>query len=626
VSGSGGRSDSVNGSGNQSRSLRSAPPAGYGLAVETDTAFGRAGEAASQVAPTPAAAQVAEASQPRVDGANDQPTAVDRMGFKPYVDALAQVLTSEGTNPPFTVALEGEWGSGKSSFIYQLRQAIEARHQTKLARAARTPVRAVSYPAPREPRFVTFNAWQHDKDEALWASFALEFVRQVAPKRFWSRIAMQSALLHQRADKKAILTRVVVGTFLVLLLLLIVAKKVFFPTLNSDDGPSALQEWMTYLSLAVPGALAGSWLTKSIVTVLPQAVKAPLGDLKKFVEQPDYKSKLGFLERFHDDFAKCVNAYTGGSRTFVFVDDLDRCEVPKAVELLQALNLLLAANLPLVVVLAIDRPKIAAGVAVRNRELLAFLPRPGSDVAGLPADENRIGIAYGHEFVEKFVQLSLRIPRLGAETAPAFLDSLVFPASATGTGDQRGGQVARDADEEDPVTSDGTEVRRMLDLVAPTLGFNPRRLKQFLNLFRVRYFIASKTGQLERQQGRRGWTISQLGKIVAIEVLRPRLLDELLAAPHAVADLHDAAHSAEQPKLGSIGARWQEDQALMELLRRPPGGAEGQYGLRGVGSLLPRLYGAGAPTSKEPDPAVEPERPTEPAPALRPGGPAASGP
>jgi hypothetical protein len=36
-----------------------------------------------------------------------------------------------------------------------------------------------------------------------------------------------------------------------------------------------------------------------------------------------------------------VKTYAEGSRVYVFVDDLDRCEVPKAAELMQALNLLI---------------------------------------------------------------------------------------------------------------------------------------------------------------------------------------------------------------------------------------------------------------------------------------------
>src|SRR5215208_332895 len=47
----------------------------------------------------------------------DQPTSLDHLGFTPYVEAVAEFLTNENTEPPLTLSVEGEWGSGKSSFL-----------------------------------------------------------------------------------------------------------------------------------------------------------------------------------------------------------------------------------------------------------------------------------------------------------------------------------------------------------------------------------------------------------------------------------------------------------------------------------------------------------------------------
>src|SRR5205807_5221539 len=54
----------------------------------------------------------------------DQPTTEDSLGFTPYVQAIAAFLTSPATQPPLTMSVEGEWGSGKSSFMLQLERAI----------------------------------------------------------------------------------------------------------------------------------------------------------------------------------------------------------------------------------------------------------------------------------------------------------------------------------------------------------------------------------------------------------------------------------------------------------------------------------------------------------------------
>ena len=83
----------------------------------------------------------------------DQAAARDSLGFKLYVEALADFLLAENTRPPLTFSVEGSWGSGKSSFMLQLKNRI----------------RAVS-PASKT---IDFNAWKYDKQEELWAAFAL---------------------------------------------------------------------------------------------------------------------------------------------------------------------------------------------------------------------------------------------------------------------------------------------------------------------------------------------------------------------------------------------------------------------------------------------------------------------
>ena len=56
----------------------------------------------------------------RNGGISDQSTGDDSLGFEPYVTAIAKFLLNEETKPPLTLSIEGEWGSGKSSFMKQL--------------------------------------------------------------------------------------------------------------------------------------------------------------------------------------------------------------------------------------------------------------------------------------------------------------------------------------------------------------------------------------------------------------------------------------------------------------------------------------------------------------------------
>ncbi len=91
---------------------------------------------------------------------NDLATREDLLGFKPYVKAIVDFLTNKNTNPPVTMSIEGEWGSGKSSFILQLEDKIE----------------------DKNGKIVHFNAWRHDKAEALWATFISDLISQLSEK------------------------------------------------------------------------------------------------------------------------------------------------------------------------------------------------------------------------------------------------------------------------------------------------------------------------------------------------------------------------------------------------------------------------------------------------------------
>lgn len=52
----------------------------------------------------------------------DQPTREDSLGFSPYVEAIKEFLINTRTEPPLTLSIEGPWGSGKSSFMLQLKK------------------------------------------------------------------------------------------------------------------------------------------------------------------------------------------------------------------------------------------------------------------------------------------------------------------------------------------------------------------------------------------------------------------------------------------------------------------------------------------------------------------------
>lgn len=93
--------------------------------------------------------------------ASDIARGVDALDIEGDVHALASVLASVDTEPPLSVGLFGNWGSGKSFFMGKLRDHIQAlAHQS-------CDAKQTAYCA--EIAQIEFNAW-HYIDGDLWAS------------------------------------------------------------------------------------------------------------------------------------------------------------------------------------------------------------------------------------------------------------------------------------------------------------------------------------------------------------------------------------------------------------------------------------------------------------------------
>ncbi|GAA5165322.1 P-loop NTPase fold protein [Viridibacterium curvum] len=101
---------------------------------------------------------------------SDQPVTdvkQDRLGYRPAVEAMADFLRNAATEPRITVAITGEWGSGKSSMMRML--------QTEMA--------AKGY------RTAWFNAWHHQQEGRQLTALFNVVRRQAVPKFFRQPLA-----------------------------------------------------------------------------------------------------------------------------------------------------------------------------------------------------------------------------------------------------------------------------------------------------------------------------------------------------------------------------------------------------------------------------------------------------
>ena len=117
---------------------------------------------------------------------------------------------------------------------------------------------------------------------------------------------------------------------------------------------------------------------------------------------------------------------------FLFlIDDIDRCLSDKAVEMLEAIKLFL--DIPgCAFVLALDDEVVERGIAHRYRDYLDLTDRAAESIAYSLKPERyedyrrryssaRLPPITGHDYLEKIVQLSFRLPRWSKEEMREFL-------------------------------------------------------------------------------------------------------------------------------------------------------------------------------------------------------------
>jgi len=609
-----------------------------------------------------------------ISSISDAPAEKDELGFKPYVEAISRFLQSPHTKPPLTLSIEGEWGSGKSSFMLQLKNAVTgedlwARLKKSWVGAngntaelsskdtsSKRRVRLWEATKKRRRFTVQFNPWRHDKEDSLWAAFALEFLRQVSRERFLLLRWWGSAKLfvaHYTWKKGWLEAARVLVVWLIMAILIVglpLEVLVHKPRwaedmlaalsqrLNSPRGetnPPKSQELpsgaekrpaqgekekpedrgpvdfdpLLRILLRIGGPAAYFAVILTIWLKVKGIVGNPLEiNLKKYLRSPDYEGRVAFVEQFHEDFRKIVDAYAGKEKVFVFIDDLDRCEVPKAAELMKAVNLLIADDPRLIFILGMDREKVAAGLAVKYEKMLPYLIPEAAGTSDDTQWKRRAGLEFGQAFLQKFIQLPFRVPEPNLENYQDFIETVSAPARSNATSMERiasGIPAPVDSEANEVVTETAgtpevaqanasaqipivplptpaqTQVRRERELqfqgdsdkiraialmYAQTLGTNPRRMKQFINLFRLQAYIANEIGLLDIGHGGTSpVTLEQLGKFVAITLRWPALLADFAEESRLLGKLEELVISGVPGSTDTL-KRWLSERRMQPFL------------------------------------------------------------
>lgn len=572
----------------------------------------------------------------------DQPAEHDSLGFTPYVQAVAAFLTSPETHTPLTMSIEGDWGSGKSSFMLQLEQAIRGPRKKDVfiknlpvwiggSDPGGSILRAFWLTLHHRSRItIPFNAWRHDKEDALWAAFALKFTKSLR-----HQIGLFSGW---QGDISLFLGRLkgVRGwlelTFLAISILVLGLGSLGLYRFIETHGTDELTHVISTLTSVEPNEKTTQSIApdkRQSTGQLPQPYKFLLShgnwgallalgiaglakfkkhlnlslsiDLEKYLEKPNYQGRVAFIEDFHQDFQRVLRAYARSKRAYIFIDDLDRCDVPRAADLIQAINLMIGNAGNLVFILGMDREKVAAGITQKYKELIPFI----SEFASLESlkGQSTASLYFGYSYLEKFIQLSFILPVMaGDDSLRKFLLSIrsqskqlswaqrmatywrtrlgkkkLIGATNTSGGLFSSSSMATAESDKDSVKQeekiqylriqlggDSDDIYRIVSVVSIIFKHNPRRLKQFINMFRLALFISSRQGLLDIRKDQHRVTLEQLGKFIAMTLRFPDLRTKLKKDCAFLSLLENAALTGRNEE--SFGL-WLNDENVKRVLR-----------------------------------------------------------
>ncbi|EMA64679.1 KAP family P-loop NTPase fold protein [Halorubrum lipolyticum] len=493
----------------------------------------------------------------------------DYLGFEPYVIAVKEFITSGQTKPPLTISIEGDWGSGKTTFLNLLEESLGDEYTS-----------------------VRFNPWRHEDKEAVWATFALQLVRALKQDanlceraKFSLQLAWRRYISNTTWWERT--KSVAVGISLATPLLVFTALWVHFgweltfSYLNLSDGPMGIINY----TFGTGGFIAVVVGYLEFINRLGIGVGSSIEkNLVAYAADPNYNKKSEFITEFQQDFSDILDIYLEeGERVFVFIDDLDRCSVPRAADLMEAINLLLSDDDQMVFIMGLDRERVAAGVAAKHSEVLSYL------------DQNQANgdLDYGYQYLEKFIQIPFLVPEPKEED----IENLIRSVNN------------RESIDESHMTKQWNDIESELEgnlneifnMAAPALQGNPRQVKRFGNLFQLRAILAHTEDVLvinDVEDVPDTITLFQLAKFVIISIQWPQLITKIYNDIDALDTLIEVASNDNKVAPADL-ERWANDRELLELLTYQ--NDDSRYDIRNkqIGTLLKISPRADRPTKSD---------------------------
>jgi hypothetical protein len=331
------------------------------------------------------------------------PGDVDVLGLTSIALGLSRFLRNAKTLPPLTLAINGEWGSGKSSLMNLLRCDLE------------------SYGM----RPVWFNAWHHQKEEHLLAAL-LQTIRLEAVPPLWNVLGLpfRARLLWYRVHRRWPLV-VLLGSIAIFVmvvdwhlrrdlrtdLIFWLLGQVLPTTAKSVEPISILPIQGGLLTVLATGAAL--WKGLTAFGANPAALLASVAKGNKL---RDLDAQTSFRQRFAVEFRDFTNALGAKRPLVIFIDDLDRCLPENVREVLEAVNFLVTSG-DCFIVLGIDREQVQRAIGLSFREVAEEAGPVQSELQNRNITDAELKEAsrlkraeFAQKYLQKLINLEVRVP------------------------------------------------------------------------------------------------------------------------------------------------------------------------------------------------------------------------
>jgi len=307
---------------------------------------------------------------------NDEMFQEDHLGFDSYVQAFADLISAKETDPPLTIGIFGSWGIGKTFLLKNIIRRIKGsadKYETKVYT-------------------VEFNAWEYSVNDEIWPGLVrriMEVLERQISWSFFDKPVFRRILRNMKIQIKANRAQIILSSAVVIAIIVVAGW--------------LSRENLAYL-WATLGALGIVGFARAVVEIR-SVVSEPLSPWidALFEEGSSYGKPIDYMVQIRSDLEFVQANMDENARVLVLIDDLDRCEPEKAVQVLQAIKLLLNFN-KFIVVLGIDARVITRAIEKHYDDLLG------------PSG------ASGYEYLDKIVQIPFRIPKPTPEEIEEFIN------------------------------------------------------------------------------------------------------------------------------------------------------------------------------------------------------------